>query len=278
MDYCEAYAEAISAAVDGALSPEEQAALDAHLAVCPGCRALLHDLQTIHAAMADLPPVEVPDGLCGRIMDAVEQEKIVPLPAKRPARRKTWLAVAAMAALVLAGAWGLTSRSPAWNMASGAAPMAAAGNAAAEVSPDDQVLFAARSAEPADPAPESISAPQAVPQSETTDKAAAPKTSAEQYAAASGSANNAGVSPRGALDLVADFLYAADHPDAVRSYAEDGLSCSFDTGTGSSGTVAYTGEDDRFFYFSFDDGSDDGQVYTVDRTSGTVQPYQTPDE
>lgn len=110
MAHCDESIELISAALDGALSPEEQARLEAHLAQCPDCKALYEDLSMIHQSLLDLPPVEVPEGLTGRIMDAVAAEaarpKVVPLPQpKRSARPwQRWAVTAAAVAVVILGA------------------------------------------------------------------------------------------------------------------------------------------------------------------------------
>lgn len=111
MSCCDEYLELISAAIDGALSPEETEKLNAHLARCPECRALCEELSAVHAALSDLPPVEVPADLRDRVMAAVAAEKVVPFaPAEKkrsPVRWQRWLASAAVLAVVLAGAWGL---------------------------------------------------------------------------------------------------------------------------------------------------------------------------
>ncbi|MBO5033982.1 MAG: zf-HC2 domain-containing protein [Oscillospiraceae bacterium] len=110
MSYCDESIELISAVLDGALSPEEQAKLEAHLAQCPDCKALYEDLSRIHQSLLDLPPVEIPEGLTGRIMDAVAAEaarpKVVPLPQpKRSARPwQRWAVTAAAVAVVILGA------------------------------------------------------------------------------------------------------------------------------------------------------------------------------
>ena len=44
---CDEALELISARLDGALSPDGEAALEAHLAQCPACGALLADLEEI---------------------------------------------------------------------------------------------------------------------------------------------------------------------------------------------------------------------------------------
>lgn len=109
MAHCDEYAELISAAIDGALSPAQQEKLDAHLALCPECKALYKELTALHAALSELPPVEAPAGLTERIMAAVAAEQVVPFaPAgkkKASVRWQRWLASAAVLAVVLLGTW-----------------------------------------------------------------------------------------------------------------------------------------------------------------------------
>lgn len=110
MAHCDEYLERISAAVDGALSPAEQEKLNAHLATCAECQRLYDDLLSLHAALADLPPVEVPTGLKDRVMDAVaaeaEHAKVLPFVPKKTSRHwQRWLASAAVLAVVIMGTW-----------------------------------------------------------------------------------------------------------------------------------------------------------------------------
>lgn len=113
MAHCDEYLELISASLDGALSPEAQEKLNAHLASCAECQKLYDDLSALHAALADLPPVEVPAGLKDRIMDAVAAEagntKVLPFAPKEkknsPIHWQRWLASAAVLAVVVMGTW-----------------------------------------------------------------------------------------------------------------------------------------------------------------------------
>lgn len=111
MAHCDESIELISAALDGALSPEEQTRLEAHLAQCPDCKALYEDLTCIHQNLLDLPPVEVPQGLTERIMEAVAaeaaQSKVVPLPQPKKSAFpwQRWAATAAAVAVVILGGW-----------------------------------------------------------------------------------------------------------------------------------------------------------------------------
>lgn len=137
MAYCNEYTELISAALDGALSPDQRKELEAHLASCPECAALFKELSALHAALEDLPPVEPPAELKARIMEAVAAEKVVPFPSRkndRPSHRWRWLTSAAVLAIVLLGTW---SWKP-WEMTAQTrqpAPAAGMGTAARQDAP-----------------------------------------------------------------------------------------------------------------------------------------------
>lgn len=118
MIHCDQALELISARLDGALTPQEDAALEAHLAQCPQCRALLADLSALHAACAGLEP-PVPAGLTDRIMAQLAKEAAEPAPVAQQPKNKSflcflsfskerkwrnWAATAAVFALILAGA------------------------------------------------------------------------------------------------------------------------------------------------------------------------------
>lgn len=106
MAHCDEYVELLSAAIDGALSPEEQARLEEHLNACPACKALYDDLNRVHQALLELPPVEVPAGLTDRILEAVAADNIasLPKPKKSAFRWTRTVAAAAVFALILLGA------------------------------------------------------------------------------------------------------------------------------------------------------------------------------
>ena len=96
----EIYEALISAQLDGELSPEEEARLEAHLAACPQCRAAKAELEAVHQLLLNdsaLPP----PGLTERIMAGLPtqpKKKAVPW-----ARRIAPLAAAAVVALVVIG-------------------------------------------------------------------------------------------------------------------------------------------------------------------------------
>lgn len=112
MEHCKEYIELISAAIDGALTTEETARLEEHLNACPDCQALYDDLNRVHQALLELPPVEVPEGLTERILEAVAADNItaLPKPKKSALRWKKTVAAAAVFALILLGAGTLRGR------------------------------------------------------------------------------------------------------------------------------------------------------------------------
>jgi anti-sigma factor RsiW len=111
--------EALHAAVDGRLTPPEQAALDAHLAVCAECRRELHAMTALARELAaSLQEGMGPVDLEARLRRALDEEDRRPLiaalpdasapPGQRPAVRAwRWAAAAAAiaAALVLTIIW-----------------------------------------------------------------------------------------------------------------------------------------------------------------------------
>src|SRR5699024_3962718 len=103
----------ISASLDGALTEAEQRRLEAHLASCPACRALMRDLEGIHAALADLPAAEPPARLAEGVMERIRAEgsKVISFPKRAMSSRwRQWRSLGAMAAVfavVVVGAVGL---------------------------------------------------------------------------------------------------------------------------------------------------------------------------
>lgn len=117
MRSCDEVLELISAALDGALSGEEQAALDEHLSRCPACSALFAQLRGLHTAAAELETVPAPDGFAEGVMARIAAEpaqdrpgNVTPLPRKKRAPWKGWAATAAVFAVVVLGAVTLPGR------------------------------------------------------------------------------------------------------------------------------------------------------------------------
>ena len=83
---CDKYWELLSARLDGFLSAEEEGELDAHLAVCPDCRAAGAQLAALQGAFSELEEVSAPEGFARGVMDRIREEtspKVIPL-FKRP--------------------------------------------------------------------------------------------------------------------------------------------------------------------------------------------------
>lgn len=99
---CNEALELLSAALDGELSPAQQAQLDQHLALCPTCRALQAELLGLEEALGTLD-VPAPAGLKDQIM-----KNLPPQQGKgHVVYWRRWSAMAAAAALVLLGVWKL---------------------------------------------------------------------------------------------------------------------------------------------------------------------------
>jgi predicted anti-sigma-YlaC factor YlaD len=104
---CEEYSEWLSDAVDGTLSADRQAQVDAHCRDCERCRDLLNDLKDIRAAASELDRLTPSPDLWNAIAAKVDP---------RRAYSRSWVPLAAAAVLVMmlgTAAWfGLASRLP----------------------------------------------------------------------------------------------------------------------------------------------------------------------
>ena len=114
------YTDLLSGYLDDELSAHERTEVEAHLATCADCRAVLADLERVVTAARGLEPGEPPRhlwaGIAGRI--AAERERSFPFE-RRPAGRRFSLTVPqlAAAAVVLM----LLSGGSVWMLADGAA-------------------------------------------------------------------------------------------------------------------------------------------------------------
>lgn len=124
---CDEALLAISAALDGELTPAEQGKLSEHLLCCPECRELAEDLRVLSELLED-SAAEPPAELAASIQKAVAEEpQTAPAPKKR--RAPYLRAVAAMLALCIGlGGLGLfaAGKSAQKSADSGAANMAPA--------------------------------------------------------------------------------------------------------------------------------------------------------
>lgn len=110
------WTDRLSEYLDDELAPDERAALEAHLAVCPDCAATLAELQRVVArvaALEDRPPVrDLWPAIAARIgaTAAPPEPRVIELPARTPARAPRrfaftagQLAAAALALVFLSG-------------------------------------------------------------------------------------------------------------------------------------------------------------------------------
>ena len=206
---CERYWALMSAALDDDLTPSDRAALDAHLAACPDCRAMWAQLCGMDDALR--APIAPPAGLTDRVMAAVDTtEQDIPftnLPQNRDvhtadraalkAWRKPVTTVAALAAccLLVLGVgrfvqdWNTSEGEKSGSMAySTNQSMAAAGSEAMDESAipsltvDGKTYVSTGEIAPAPPESEPVTLPDGRAALRTEDALYLPTETAEQYA------------------------------------------------------------------------------------------------
>lgn len=100
--HCDEALELLCAAIDGEITPAQQAQLNEHLAQCPACRALQAELLGMEDALGSLD-TPAPAGLKEQIL-----ANLPPQAGKaKPVYWRRWCAMAACAALVALGVWQL---------------------------------------------------------------------------------------------------------------------------------------------------------------------------
>ena len=105
---CDRYVALLSARLEADLDGEEERELEAHLLVCPGCRAAGAQLAALQGAFPELEEMEVPEGFTQGVMDRIREEarpKVIPL-FKRPQVRA--LAGLAACLVLVAGLYGVS--------------------------------------------------------------------------------------------------------------------------------------------------------------------------
>ena len=176
----EYYLDLCSLSLDGELSAEERASLEAHLAACPECAAFQEELRAMRQMLAadDITP---PPSLHEEIMERVLAEavsKAAPVPKRRFVPVFTLIAAAAVVVLLVTtgtiGNWtnlGFTSNDTATMSGD-----ASAGAGAAQFAADGATFEAAMDAGGAESAPAEPSAAQsAVPESDQAMKSSGSK-------------------------------------------------------------------------------------------------------
>lgn len=101
MNECERCAALLDAFVDGELSPEEMAAVQAHLDQCPVCRSYADDALAIRAAFPQAEETEVPEGFAEAVSAVIRAQTPVSRQKKSAPWRRTALPLAACCALVI---------------------------------------------------------------------------------------------------------------------------------------------------------------------------------
>ena len=134
MKSCENFAALLDPFVDGELSPDEMARVQAHLDGCPACRAYVDDALAIRASFPDAEDTPVPDGFAESVMARIRAEaasQAEAAPQKKTSRPwlKALASLAACCAIVLLAA-PMFSHSSKTEAAPAEAPAAAADTAA----------------------------------------------------------------------------------------------------------------------------------------------------
>lgn len=112
MAHSEEMLEQISLALDGELSPEEQARLWQHLKECGECRETYEALKRIQNVLGELEEVEPPQDFANKVMERVREERAVTkvLPFWRRPQGKALAGLAACALLCVGLYYGTQNR------------------------------------------------------------------------------------------------------------------------------------------------------------------------
>jgi len=109
MTTCQDVQPKLSDYVDGLVSTDERATIDAHLATCAACKGLVRDLERVRTAARQLGPIEPPDHIWLTIAGQIRLESPTPLLSRPEARPRQpiawrqWIGLAAALLLVTAG-------------------------------------------------------------------------------------------------------------------------------------------------------------------------------
>jgi negative regulator of sigma E activity len=237
MRTCEEVLELLSAALDGELTAQEQAELNAHLAQCPSCSALSAQLTGLHRAMGELEDVPAPVGFADRVMAQVSAEggsaqmgKVIPFPTQKRKRTpwKGWAAAAAVVAVVALGAVTLAGQFPLGQSGSTSSADARTGDTLAQADDLDGGASRTETTEDATGTTEDAIAVESEADSGALPADAAVESDAQEAADDLSAATNAAGSQavRGVLTLSTDLL-----PKGIAQYPSD---------TDAAGNTVYT--------------------------------------
>jgi negative regulator of sigma E activity len=236
MRTCDEVLELLSAALDGELTAQEQAELNAHLAQCPSCSALSAQLTGLHRAMGELEDVPAPVGFADRVMAQVSAEggsaqrgKVIPFPTQKRKRTpwKGWAAAAAVVAVVALGAVTLAGQFPLGQSGSTSSADARTGDTLAQADDLDGGESRTETTEDATGTTEDAIAVESEADSGALPADAAVESDAQEAADDLSAATNAGnQAVRGVLTLSTDLL-----PEGIAQYPSD---------TDAAGNTVYT--------------------------------------
>jgi hypothetical protein len=109
MNACHDVEPQLSDLIDGALLPDEQRRVEAHLDACAHCRGIRRDLERVRRAARALGAVPPPDHVwlevAGHVRPAAGVEKRRHATADSRVALRQWIGIAAMLALVTIGAY-----------------------------------------------------------------------------------------------------------------------------------------------------------------------------
>jgi anti-sigma factor RsiW len=234
MRTCDEVLELLSAALDGELTAQEQAELNAHLAQCPSCSALSAQLTGLHRAMGELEEIPAPVGFTDRVMAQVSAEggsaqrgKVIPFPTQKRKRTpwKGW--AAAVVAVVALGAVTLAGQFPLGQSGSTSSADARTGDTLAQADDLDGGESRTETTEDATGTTEGAIAVESEADSGALPADAAVESDAQEAADDLSAATNAGnQAVRGVLTLSTDLL-----PEGIAQYPSD---------TDAAGNTVYT--------------------------------------
>jgi anti-sigma factor RsiW len=121
--------DALSALIDGALTPERASALESHVATCEACTTMLEGMRHVRTMLGALPEVEAPRSFKLRAADVAAPGRTVPAPPSTLMRAMPVLSGAAVIIFAIAVSFDVAGGGSDGN---GSAQLAAMSDSAAE--------------------------------------------------------------------------------------------------------------------------------------------------